>query len=38
MYNRPFVTSWVAHYLGGGQTSALLVSTVIFKNEPWPTA
>jgi Flp pilus assembly protein TadG len=38
MYNRPFVTSWVAHYLGGGQSSALLVSTVIFKNEPWPTA
>lgn len=35
IYNRPFFTSYVGKYLGGGSGSAFLTSTVIFRNEPF---
>jgi Flp pilus assembly protein TadG len=34
-YNYPFFTPWIASLLGGSSNSALLVSTVVFQNEPY---
>lgn len=34
-YNYPFFTPWIAGLLGGGTNSALLMSTVVFQNEPY---
>ncbi|HTW50930.1 MAG TPA: TadE/TadG family type IV pilus assembly protein [Stellaceae bacterium] len=34
-YNYPFFTPWIASMLGGGTDSALLMSTVVFQNEPF---
>lgn len=34
-YNYPFFTPWIASLLGGGTDSALLMSTVVFQNEPY---
>jgi Flp pilus assembly protein TadG len=34
-YNRPFATAWVAKTIGGSTGSAFLMSTVIFRNEPF---
>lgn len=35
MYNRPFYTTLVGQWLGGATDSALLMSTVVFVNEPF---
>ncbi len=35
MYNRPFYTMLVGQWLGGPTDSALLMSTVVFVNEPF---
>jgi Flp pilus assembly protein TadG len=35
MYNRPFYTALVGQWLGGATDSALLMSTVVFVNEPF---
>ncbi len=37
IYNRPFITQMIGQYLGGSSRSAFLTSTVIFRNEPFPT-
>lgn len=37
IYNRAFFTKFVGQYLGGSSNSAFLTSTVIFRNEPFPT-
>jgi len=34
-YNYPFFTPWIASMLGGSTNSALLMSTVVFQNEPF---
>jgi len=34
-YNYPFFTPWIGGLLGGGTKSALLMSTVVFQNEPY---
>lgn len=34
-YNYPFFTPWVGSILGGNTDSTLLVSTVVFQNEPY---
>ena len=34
-YNYPFFTPWIASLLGGSTDSALLMSTVVFQNEPY---
>jgi Flp pilus assembly protein TadG len=34
-YNYPFFTPWIAGVLGGSTNSALLMSTVVFQNEPY---
>ena len=34
-YNYPFLTPWIARVMGGGTNSALLMSTVVFQNEPY---
>jgi Flp pilus assembly protein TadG len=34
-YNYPFFTPWIARVLGGSTNSALLMSTVVFQNEPY---
>jgi len=34
-YNYPFFTPWIAGLLGGSTNSALLMSTVVFQNEPY---
>ena len=34
-YNYPFFTPWVGGLLGGSTKSALLQSTVVFRNEPY---
>lgn len=34
-YNYPFFTPWIAGMLGGSTNSALLMSTVVFQNEPY---
>ncbi|HVC53825.1 MAG TPA: TadE/TadG family type IV pilus assembly protein [Stellaceae bacterium] len=34
-YNYPFFTPWIGSLLGGSTGSALLVSTVVFQNEPY---
>jgi Flp pilus assembly protein TadG len=34
-YNYPFFTPWIAGLIGGGSHSALLMSTVVFQNEPY---
>ena len=34
-YNYSFFTPWIAGLLGGGTNSALLMSTVVFQNEPY---
>jgi Flp pilus assembly protein TadG len=34
-YNYPFFTPWIASLLGGSTNSALLMSTVVFQNEPY---
>jgi len=34
-YNYPFFTPWVGGLLGGSSNSALLMSTVVFQNEPY---
>jgi Flp pilus assembly protein TadG len=36
IYIRPFFTQYVGQYLGGSSNSAMLTSTVIFHNEPFP--
>ena len=35
-YNYPFFTPWIGGMLGGSTKSALLTSTVVFQNEPYP--
>lgn len=34
-YNYPFFTPWIASLVGGSTNSALLMSTVVFQNEPY---
>jgi Flp pilus assembly protein TadG len=34
-YNYPFFTPWIAGLVGGSTNSALLMSTVVFQNEPY---
>ena len=34
-YNYPFFTPWIGSLLGGGTSTALLMSTVVFQNEPY---
>lgn len=34
-YNYPFFTPLIANMLGGGTNSALLMSTIVFQNEPY---
>jgi Flp pilus assembly protein TadG len=34
-YNYPFFTPWIGSLVGGGTGSALLMSTVVFQNEPY---
>ena len=34
-YNYPFFTPWIAGLVGGSSNSALLMSTVVFQNEPY---
>ena len=34
-YNYPFFTPWIAGVVGGSTKSALLMSTVVFQNEPY---
>lgn len=34
-YNYPFFTQWIGQQLGGSTQSALLMSTVVFQNEPF---
>jgi Flp pilus assembly protein TadG len=34
-YNYPFLTPWIAGVVGGSSNSALLMSTVVFQNEPY---
>jgi len=34
-YNYPFFTPWVGGLLGGSSSSAGLISTVVFQNEPY---
>jgi Flp pilus assembly protein TadG len=34
-YNYSFFTPWIGSVLGGGTNSALLMSTVVFQNEPY---
>ncbi len=34
-YNYPFVTPWIGGLVGNGKGSSFLMSTVIFKNEPF---
>ena len=34
-YNYPFFTPWIGGLVGGGTQSALLMSTVVFQNEPY---
>ena len=34
-YNYPFFTPWIGGLLGGSTNSALLMSTVVFQNEPY---
>jgi len=34
-YNYPFFTPWIAGVLGGSTNSGLLMSTVVFQNEPY---
>jgi Flp pilus assembly protein TadG len=34
-YNYPFFTPWIAGLLGGSTDTALLMSTVVFQNEPY---
>ncbi len=34
-YNYPFFTPWIGGLLGGSTDSALLMSTVVFQNEPY---
>lgn len=36
IYNWQFIVPWVANYLSGGTGTALLTSTVVFQNEPFP--
>lgn len=33
-YNYPFFTPWIAQLVGGSTNSGLLMSTVVFRNEP----
>jgi Flp pilus assembly protein TadG len=34
-YNYPFFTPWIGSLIGGSNNSALLMSTVVFQNEPY---
>jgi Flp pilus assembly protein TadG len=34
-YNYPFFTPWIGGLLGGSSNTALLMSTVVFQNEPY---
>ncbi len=34
-YNYPFFTPWIGQMLGGSSTTGLLMSTVVFQNEPY---
>lgn len=34
-YNYPFMTPWIASMLGGSTNSGLMMSTVVFQNEPY---
>lgn len=34
-YNYPFFTPWIGKLVGGSSNSALLMSTVVFQNEPY---
>jgi Flp pilus assembly protein TadG len=34
-YNYPFFTPWIGSVVGNGTNSALLMSTVVFQNEPY---
>jgi Flp pilus assembly protein TadG len=34
-YNYPFFTPWIGNLVGGSSNSALLMSTVVFQNEPY---
>jgi len=34
-YNYPFFTPWIGKLVGGSSSSALLMSTVVFQNEPY---
>jgi Flp pilus assembly protein TadG len=34
-YNYPFFTPWIGSLLGGSSSTALLMSTVVFQNEPY---
>jgi Flp pilus assembly protein TadG len=34
-YNYPFFTPWIGGLVGGSSQSALLMSTVVFQNEPY---
>jgi Flp pilus assembly protein TadG len=34
-YNYPFFTPWIGGMLGGSSNTALLMSTVVFQNEPY---
>jgi Flp pilus assembly protein TadG len=34
-YNYPFFTPWIGSVLGGSSNTALLMSTVVFQNEPY---
>jgi Flp pilus assembly protein TadG len=35
MYNYPFLTPWIGNLVGGSTGSALMMSTVVFQNEPY---
>lgn len=34
-YNYPFFTPWIGSLIGGSSNTALLMSTVVFQNEPY---
>ena len=34
-YNYPFITPWIGGLVGGSTNTALMMSTVVFQNEPY---